>query len=41
MSYANRPWPFGLVYSIFVKGTGEVEVQSEDIIVPDDWEPEE
>ena len=41
MSYANRPWPFGLVYSIFVKGTGEVEVQSEDILVPDDWEPEE
>lgn len=40
MSYANRPWPYGLVYVIYVNGEGEVEVQSEDIIVPDDWEPE-
>lgn len=40
MSYANRPWPYGLVYTIYVKADGEVEVQSEDILVPDDWEGE-
>ena len=40
MSFANHPWPFGLVYSIWVKGTGEVEVQSEDILVDDSWEGE-
>lgn len=38
MSYENRPYPYGLVYSIYAKGEGEVEVQSEDIIVEDDWE---
>jgi len=40
MSYADRPYPYGLVNVIYVKASGEVEVQSEDSIVPDDWEPE-
>lgn len=40
MSYENRPYPYGMVYVIYVKGEGEIEVQSEDILVPDDWEPE-
>ena len=41
MSFANRPWPFGMVYSIYVKGEGEVEVQAEEILVDDNWMPEE
>lgn len=41
MSYLNRPYPFGMVDVIWVKGEGEIEVQNEDILVPDDWEPEE
>ena len=40
MSYANRPYPYGLVCTIYVKGNGEVEVQSEDILVDDEWEGE-
>ena len=40
MSYENRPWPFGLVKTIYVKADGEVEVQSEDILVDDEWEGE-
>lgn len=41
MSYLEKPYPFGMVYAIYVKGTGEVEVQSEETLVPDDWAPEE
>ena len=40
MSYAKKAWPFGMVYTVYIKGEGEVEVQSEDIIVADDWEAE-
>ena len=40
MSYENRPWPFGMVKTIYVKAVGEVEVQSEDILVDDEWEGE-
>lgn len=40
MSYAPKPWPYGLVYTIYLKGEGEVEVQNEDILVEDDWEAE-
>lgn len=41
MTYANRPWPYGMVYTLYVKADGEIEVQSEDILVPDDWDPED
>ena len=40
MSYENRPWPYGMVDVLYVKANGEVEVQSEDILVEDDWEGE-
>ena len=40
MSYEPRPWPFGMVKVIYVKADGEVEVQSEDILVDDEWEGE-
>lgn len=40
MSYENRPWPYGMVKTIYVEADGEVEVQSEDILVDDEWEGE-
>ena len=39
-SYQKRPWPYGMYFAIYVKGTGDIEVQSEDTMVPDDWEGE-
>lgn len=41
MGFATKAYPYGLVKVIYVKGTGEVEVQSEEILVDDDWQPEE
>lgn len=41
MGFASKAYPYGLVDVIYVKGTGEVEVQSEEILVENDWEPEE